>query len=275
MFKKITVIFSFLLLAMSGFQLAEAKRFGGGSSHGYSRSAPAQTHNTAAGSAAQKQGGMGMFGKVLTALGLGALFAWLFSAQGMTGVLIVVALIALLMFFMRRKAMQQNSVANTQHNAAYKQPSPLHSATNAFTSHQVKEGSTHEEGQDSSAIKNGQLPDGTPETVFNHQALNLFNQLQSLNNKAGLEKIKSYITEDLYHSVISDIEQNDELAQFKDVSCKVVDCDRQGTQWIASVMFVGQVQEDSNSVWQNFEEIWHFTRKDGEHLWQVSGVQQF
>ncbi|WP_151194291.1 hypothetical protein [Cysteiniphilum sp. JM-1] len=59
------------------------------------------------------------------------------------------------------------------------------------------------------------------------------------------------------------------------MSCKVISCDRQANQYIASVMFVGQVKEDAHSDWQNFEEIWHFTRKDGEHLWQVAGVQQF
>lgn len=274
MLKKIGVIFSFMLLAMSGFQLAEAKRFGGGSSHGYSRSAPTQTHNsTAAGSTAQKKGGMGAFGKILTALGLGALFAWLFSAHGMTGLLIVIALIALFVFFMRRKVTQQQMTQNTDHNQA----SPLHTATNAFTAdaqttsaHQTNSVATGNNG-----IINGQLADGTPETVFNHQALNLFKQLQALNNKEGLEKIRSYLTEDLYHSILNDIEHNDELAQFKDLSCKVLSCDRQANQYLASVMFVGQVKEDGHSDWQNFEEIWHFTRKDGEHLWQVAGVQQF
>ncbi|MDA0910417.1 MAG: hypothetical protein O2809_02500 [Proteobacteria bacterium] len=277
MLKKIGVIFSFMLLAMSGFQLAEAKRFGGGSSHGYSRSAPTQTHNsTAAGSTAQKKGGMGTFGKILTALGLGALFAWLFSAHGMTGLLIVIALIALFVFFMRRKAMQQQ-MQNSNNNASPNQASPLHSAANAFTGN-AQESATEQHNHSepvSNGIVNGQLADGTPETVFNHQALNLFNQLQALNNKEGLEKIRSYITEDLYHSVLSDIEHNDELAQFKDLSCKVISCDRQANQYIASAMFVGQVKEDAHSDWQNFEEIWHFTRKDGEHLWQVAGVQQF
>ncbi|WP_116963541.1 hypothetical protein [Fastidiosibacter lacustris] len=273
MFKKLAVFFSLLMVALSGFQLAEAKRFGGGSSHGYSRSAPTQTHNNATHTnATQKQTGMGTFGKILTALGLGALFAWLFSAHGMTGLLIVIALIALVVFIMRRKAMQHQINHKSNSNFQYQQPSSLHSVANAFTQH---ENVTTQSAMSSNTIQNGQLPDGTPETVFNHQALNLFNQLQSLNNKTGLEKIKSYITEDLYKSVINDIQSNEELAEFKDVSCKVIDCDRQGDQWIASVMFVGQVKENSSGDWQNFEEIWHFTREDGEHLWQVAGVQQF
>ncbi|WP_119327634.1 hypothetical protein [Cysteiniphilum halobium] len=277
MLKKIGVIFSFMLLAMSGFQLAEAKRFGGGASHGYSRSAPTQTHNsTAAGNTAQKKGGMGTFGKILTALGLGALFAWLFSAHGMTGLLIVIALIALCVFLMRRKAMQQQMQNNSHNNASHNQASPLHTAANAFTTNAQETSAEHNQStQPNNGIINGQLADGTPETVFNHQALNLFNQLQALNNKEGLEKIRSYITEDLYHSVLNDIEHNDELAQFKDLNCKVISCDRQANQYIASVMFVGQVKEDAHSDWQNFEEIWHFARKDGEHLWQVAGVQQF
>lgn len=269
MLKKISIIFSFLILSISSFQLADAKRFGGGASHGYRRSESTQTHSsTASSNTAQKKAGMGMFGKILTALALGALFAWLFSAQGMMGLLIVIALIALFIFFTRKK--------NTQQNMPHHEASPFYTAANAFTSNSQEAAAEQITSvQKNNDVINGQLPDGTPEIVFNHKVLNLFNQLQALNNKEELEKLKNYITEDLYQSVLNNIEHNEELAEFKELNCKVISCDRQANQYIASVMFVGQVKEEKSSNWEKFEEIWHFTRKDGEHLWQVAGIQQF
>ena len=277
MLNKIGVTFSFILLAMLGFQVAEAKRFGSSSNHGYSRSAPTQSHNSNAPSnAAQKKSSMGTFGKILAAAGLAALFAWLFSSQGMTGLLVLGALIAIFVFFMRKKAMKHNTTQNSQNINNPNENSPLQTFKNAFKNQPTTTNNTvKNQSKDNIVIHNGQLPDGTPESVFNHQALNLFHQLQALNNKEGLEKLKSYITEDLYQSTLTDIQNNEELAQFKDINCKVIDCDRQPSQWITSVMFVGNVKEDSKNDWQKFEEIWYFNRKDGEHLWQVSGIQQF
>ena len=70
----------------------------------------------------------------------------------------------------------------------------------------------------------------------------------------------------MHHSVKADVQDNQDIAKFKEVSCKVIDADKQDNQWIFSVMFVGQVKEDAHNNWQNFEEIWHYTRQDGEHL---------
>ncbi|MFZ9035287.1 MAG: hypothetical protein ACO2ZM_04125 [Francisellaceae bacterium] len=270
--QRLIVILSILLIALGGFQLAEAKRFGGGSSHGYNRSAPTNTYNKSNASTPAKKNNFGI-GKILAALGIGALLAWLFSAQGMSGLLIVLLIAAALIFFIRRfKATQATAQQNQNHSASFTQSNPswdqnvnaLYGSNSDTISETVIE----------PAVKNGQLADGTPEAVFNHQALNLFNQLQSLNTKSGLEKIRSYLTEDLYHSIKADVENNSDIAEFRDVRGKPVACEKHGNQWLATVMFVGCVKEDSGSDWQNFEEIWHFSRADGEHLWQVAGVQQ-
>ncbi len=272
------MIFSLLFLAFSSFQIAEAKRFGGGSSHGYSRSAaPAKNTNSTAASQTQKKGGFGMLGGILAALGLGALFAWLFSAQGMTGLIIVLLILAALVFMFRRsklaQQMQQNHM-NSQQTSAQNTQQESHQSQSAFTQHANTLEATAAENT-SVGVQDGKLPDGTPESVFNHQALNLFNQLQSLNTQSGLEKIKGYLTEDLYVSVKDDINENTDIAEFKDLNSKVISCEKQGDSWVASVMFIGQVKEDHASNWESFEEVWHFTRKDQEHLWQVAGIQQF
>ena len=185
MLKKISVIISFLVLAMSGFQIAEAKRFGSGSNHGYTSSGSSHTHHKGdiSNKATKKTNGMGAFGKILTALGLGALLGWLFSAQGMTGLLVVIALIALFIFIMRKKYAQQNTHSNTAN-----QTTSFSDALNTFNGKQPESSRENFDTYKNNGITNGQLSDGTPESVFNHQALNLFNQLQELNNKAGLEK---------------------------------------------------------------------------------------
>lgn len=276
MLKKIMILLSVLLINLSSFQLAEAKRFGGGDSRGHHYSAPSKTHNNSATNQMQKQNKLGAFGKILTALGLAALFSWLFSAHGMVGLMVVLLLIAGLIWMMRRQKTSQQVHPQSyiaQNQASQKDQSNHYSLRQGFV---AKENPSQNETclADNQAIKNGQLLDGTPEAVFNHQAMNLFHQLQTLNNKEGLDKIKSYLSEDLYQSVYSDIQENTELAEFKALECKIISCEKNHSQCVTSVMFVGQVKEDSQSNWQSFEEIWHFIRQDGEHLWRVAGIQQ-
>ncbi|WP_119344562.1 hypothetical protein [Facilibium subflavum] len=269
MLKKITVIFSLLLIGLAGFQFADAKRFGGGFSRGYQRSVPAKTHTNSTANTTPKQNRFGMFGKILAALGIGALLAWLFSSQGMMGLVIVLLLIMVLFWFLRRQKAQlqapHNQHAPQNHNA-------FSQTTQNFTAKEDNQAGA--QNLDTPAIQDGKLLDGTPEAVFNHQAINLFNQLQTLNNQEGLSKVKSYLTEDLYQSICQDIQDNTDIAEFKELKCDVLACDKHHTQWVLSAQFTGQVKESAQNSWEDFKEIWHFTRQDGEHLWQVAGIQQ-
>lgn len=268
--KKIMVIISLLLIALGGFQLAEAKRFGGGGNFGASRAAPTQNNTANATRNTQNTANKGsMLGRILSIAAIAALMAWLFSAQGLMGILLLALIVFALVMFMRRRAMSMQNGFNQANDNRHSQASTPFSA---FQSAQTTETATESQANYTIA-KDGLLPDGTPETVLTHQSLNLFKQLQNLNNAENLEKVRGYLTAEMFDQVKDTITTNTEIAEFDNLNAKVIDFEKTDSQSIASVMFVGLVKEDGQ--WNSFEEVWHFVRGHDEHIWQVAGIQQF
>lgn len=266
--QKIMVIFSLLLIALGGFQLAEAKRFGGGGSFGANRAAPTQSNTANTARNTQNTANKGsMLGRILSIAAIAALMAWLFSAQGLMGILLLALIIFALVVFMRRRAMSMQNGFNQADDARNNQPNHL----SAFQSAQATEATDTQ--AEYSVAKDGVLPDGTPETVLTHQALNLFKQLQNLNSAENLDKVRGYLTAEMYEQVKDTVASNTEIAEFDNLNAKVIDFEKATDQSIASVMFVGLVKEEGQ--WTSFEEVWHFVRGHDEHIWQVAGIQQF
>lgn len=306
--KKTSLTLSLFLLAMFGFHLAEAKRFGSGSNHGYTRSNlsaynsnVSSLNNTSSykssNTPSYKKSGTSILNRVLTAVALGTILSWLFSAQGIIGLMVVFALAMIIFILITRRKITEDQEASLKD--INRGNSSLSSVKNIlgclfsssktrknfktkglirlFSSYKQKIKSyTSVDSMGANGIIDNLLIDGTPESVFNSQALHLFKQIQLLNNRFGIESLKNYVTKDLYNSVLEDINRNDKISEFKDLNCKVVNCDRQDDQrYTAGVIFVGMYRENQDDNWQNFEELWYFSRKDNEHLWKVSGIQQF
>ena len=275
-----------LLISLLSFsQIAEAKRFGGGRSFGHSRSYSSQssssTNKTTSGTRS-KSG----FGKLLAAGAIGAALGYLFSGAGGGIGWILLAIIA---FFILSRILRNRAMSQQRDNTQSKNPFSGRTIQGQ-SNHQYAHGQNHSydqstafaddstrttpTGSSQSFAVNGLLPDGTPETVFKHQGLNLFQQLQELNTVASLEKIKGYVTQDMFTQIKDEIAQNNEIATFENLETEVVGFDKIDTKWVGSIKFNGKVKEDNHSNWENFEEIWHFDRGRDEHIWQLSGIQQ-
>jgi predicted lipid-binding transport protein (Tim44 family) len=276
-----------LISMLSVVQIAEAKRFGGGRSFGYSKSysgsSSSKTSNT---TAAGKKSGMGGLGKLLAAGAIGAALAYLFTSAGggIGWILLAVAAFFIISKILRSRAMSQQRPKQNQSGFGGRtidgQPSQQfasgnnHNTFDQNTAYADETETRTQTGGHTSYAVNGMMPDGTPETVFKHQGLNLFQQLQDLNNAASIEKVKGYLTRDMFDQLKSEISSNNEIAKFENLETDIVGFEKFGTKWVGSIKFSGKVKEDSGSIWENFEEIWHFDRDKDEHIWQLSGIQQ-
>ena len=118
------------------------------------------------------------------------------------------------------------------------------------------------------------LPDGTNIAAFISQSMNVFMQVQQLNTPDQLEVLKGYLTPNMYQSVCGDVGNNAEPAQFHQMQTDFDGCRKEGQYWVASVRFYGQVKEDGASPWSEFSEVWHFSKADNEYIWRVAGIQQ-
>ncbi|MBF7690514.1 Tim44 domain-containing protein [Acinetobacter pollinis] len=121
-----------------------------------------------------------------------------------------------------------------------------------------------------------QLPDGTEQAAFLRVARQRFNHIQSINSASNIEEIRRYLTNDLYNSMYQDIMANQEqdVAEFENLTATLVDSTTENGQYIASVRFTGMVSEDLNSTAKPFSEVWHFVKPvNSQQDWIVAGIQ--
>jgi predicted lipid-binding transport protein (Tim44 family) len=284
-----------LVLSFGLIQVSEARRFGGARSAGFSKSVPTQTSGVAGKQQGAKKGGM--LGGILAAGAIGAMLGYLFGTGGGFGILLLLVGLAALIWFMRRKAQQgafnqnrqfgqqpnqqgfQSAGSSDYDNQKKGQKSDQVGFMQGFRSQESQsesDGRTIDQiAQSAPAFEAGKtLPDGTPTTVFEHQAQTLFSQLQELNTPESLKMVKGYLTPEFFAEIKEDILSNEGVAKFDTLSLRILDFSKEGGAWMGSVEIKGQVKEDEYSAWASFKEIWHYSRGKDEHIWRLAGIQQ-
>ena len=258
-----------IVLSLGLVSVSEAKRFGASKSFGFNK--PAASKNISHNSTKQSQSKKGLLGGILAAGAIGAMLGYLFSSAGGLGLLMIILLLIgfALLIYKRKKnfAMNQGSLRNTldSNNMKY---------SGDFNQENITcDNSIKSENHNFFQNKNT-LIDGTPKAVFEHQALNLFNQIQNLNSGSSIDSLKGYLTQDLFEQMKSEILENDQTASFRNIIVDIVAFANEHNIWIGSVHFSGKVKENCLSNWENYSEIWHFSRNKTEHIWKLSGIQQ-
>jgi predicted lipid-binding transport protein (Tim44 family) len=282
---------------------AEAKRAGGGKSHGMSRqAAPTQSYQqprqatpaqqpTAPATAPAKSGpgvgGMvaaGVAGAAIGAVAANALAddnsASQAQAQEEKGGIpswIWILLAAAVAFFIFRKMGAKKVAPNpyAPNNGSTQAPfgqqaAPRTSNDNSNIFGQSVGGSAAAPQNNApfgAAYTNSgsQLPDGTEPAAFLRIARQRFNHIQSMNTASNISEIQRYLTPDLYQSMYQDImaNQDQDVAEFSNLNAMVADSATENGQYVVSVRFTGTVSEDLNSLPQPFAEVWHFVKPAG------------
>lgn len=273
---------------------AEAKRMGGGKSLGVQRQAappqapaatPRQTPaNGAAPAATPQRSWMGPVAGLAAGLGLAALashlgFGEAFANMLMIG-LLVVAVIAVIGFIMRRKAGAQNggmAYAGAAAGRAPAQPAAFRMPTPPLS------------GQAPAAPAGGSMiganlqpaasniPADFDVAGFARNAKVQFIRLQAAHDAGNLEDIRDFTTPQMFGEISMDLRDRGQATSQTEVvslDADVIDVQEEAHQYVVSVRFTGTLREDGQAA-EAFDEIWHLTKPvQGSGGWLLAGIQQ-
>ncbi len=304
----LTVFFTLFSVA----QVAEAKRFGGGSSFGFSKSVAPKSFNTApkaaprsastAGTRSATPARAGMMG-VMGGLLAGGLLASLFMGEGFQGIqimdillmgLVAFGLMKLFSFYMRQKQGQTQSAYSSEYQQGHsrqaettdastyqRQATPETPAYNPNASDSIF-GSDLQSGMGQGVSDDAHHLAEAP-TWFNAEefvegAKGHFASLQKAWDDANLAEVESYCSPELFAALqqeMAGMQAGDNHTVIDTLDAQLADMAIDGEYFIASIRFTGFIQEDVAQGAHAFNEIWHIRRlANDEGTWQVAGIQQ-
>jgi predicted lipid-binding transport protein (Tim44 family) len=240
---------------------AEARRFGGGRSIGIQRNVqkappaatpakPAQQQTQAANAATGSK-----WGPILGGLALGGMLGWLFSSQGVAGILLI-ALLAFAAVMAFRLLAQRRAPA----------PQPMQFA--GFGNETVTP------PQQQPAGGTLRAPAGFDAQAFLRGAKTNFIKLQLANDARAMDEIREFTTDEVFAELArerAEAQQTDVLS----LDAQLLEVATEGDKHWASVRFSGLVRETSGSEPAPFAEVWHLAKPvDGSTGWLLAGIQQ-
>ena len=123
-----------------------------------------------------------------------------------------------------------------------------------------------------------QLPAGFDTAGFERIAKMIFIRMQSANDSADLNDLRTFTTPEMFASVKLDLQDRGSALQTTDVvkvDAEVLDVTTEADRQIVSVRFHGLIREEVNGVATPFDEAWHLVKPaDGSREWAIAGIQQ-
>jgi len=245
--------------------VAEAKRFGGGSSFGKSRSIPARPPQSSPATSPTPvaPGGNKWMGP-LAGLAIGAGLATMFSGGGMGGgmssILMMILAAAAIMFLISKfKKSQQPNMQYAGGSTSINPPQPLSE-------------------QNYSRARATNIPQDFPVESFLRNAKMSFIRLQAANDRKDINDVREYTTPEVFAEISMQIQERGNAVQNTEViaiNAELLDVANEGDYSIASVRFTGQLSEN-NGTPENIDEIWHIQKnlQEDNSAWLLAGIQQ-
>ena len=272
-------------------QDAEAKRFGGGKSSGFSRDStvmkrdaipakPAAATAAAAPAsgapAAAAQSGMsrwmGPLAGLAAGLGLAALFSHLGMGEGMASVMMML-LLGAAVFFAVRWFLGKRQPAMQYAGAGPGNAAPENFTPTRFESSGVGAGATA-----AATTSAANIPADFDVEGFLRQAKLNFIRLQAANDRGDMEDIRQFCSPEMAAEIQMQFQERKQLAQETDVvqlEAELLDVSTEAKRALASVRFSGLIREEANAAPETFSEVWHLTKLlDGSQGWHIAGIQQ-
>jgi predicted lipid-binding transport protein (Tim44 family) len=122
------------------------------------------------------------------------------------------------------------------------------------------------------------LPAGFDAAGFERIAKMIFIRLQAANDAGDLNDLRTFTTPEMFAAVKLDLQDRGPTAQRTDVvrvDAEVLDVASETDRQIVSVRFHGLIREQTDSVAEPFDEVWHLVKPaDGSREWAIAGIQQ-
>lgn len=242
---------------------AEARRFGGGRSIGIQRNVqkappaatpakPAQPQQQAQNAASGSK-----WGPILGGLALGGILAYLFSGQGLAGLLLIVllafaAVMAFRLLAQRRAPAAQRVQFAGFGNETVSAPPPVQGVGGGL-----------------------QAPAGFDAQAFLRGAKTNFIKLQLANDARAMDEIREFTTDDMFAELVRERGEAAQQTDIVSLDAQLLEvATEEGKHW-ASVRFSGLARESSGSEPAPFAEVWHLAKPtDGSTGWLLAGIQQ-
>lgn len=260
--------------------------------------ATAPAAGAAAAAAAPKRSWMGPLAGLAAGLGLAALashfgFGEALANMMMIGLLVMVALLAV-GYFMRKRA-AGNAPAYAPAGAGSDMPQgamersmgtePAPQATQPSNAGGSSIGSGMGSrigsglvGTTAAATTVGQIPADFDTAGFARNAQENFLALQAANDARDLDKLRTYLTPEMFESVREDIASRDDTPQKTEVfglQAQVLDVAQEAARYVVSVRFTGSIRHAFGAEIEDLAEVWHLTKpRDGAGGWIIAGIQQ-
>lgn len=283
-----------------------AKRFGGGKSSGMQRQELSQPHapNATPGTPAQAPGAaavpgraqaaaapaaapakrswMGPLAGLAAGLGLAALashfgFGEQLASMMMMG-LLAVAAIALIGFFMRKRAAAKHPPLATAGGMHYTGSEPASASTPAQPA--FGGSSPVAAPLEAAAVEptRGHIPADFDAAGFARNAKVNFIRLQAANDARNLDDVREYTTPELFAEIkMGWMEEKPDSDKTDVISlhAEVLDVTEEATRYIVSVRFTGLLREQAVGNPEPIDETWHLVKpSSGNGGWLVAGIQQ-
>lgn len=282
---------------------AEARRIGGGKSLGMQRqaspppkspdAAPAQTPSATPGApaaagataaaASTRSKWMGPIAGLAAGLGLAALASHFGFGEALANMmmmgLLIVAVIAVIGFIMRKRAAAQagsgQRMAYAGQSAGGQRPSPFQPAMPGGSGN-ASSGSMIGSGIGAGVPAAKAIPADFDVAGFVRNAKVNYLRLQAANDAGNLDDLREFTTPEVFAELQMDIQERQGAAQqtrVLDLHGDVLEVVEEGNRYIVSVHFTGRVQEDGGAP-EDISEIWHLTKpREGSGGWVLAGLQ--
>lgn len=128
------------------------------------------------------------------------------------------------------------------------------------------------------AAGTGHIPAGFDVAAFERNARDQFLALQAANDARDLQRLRDYLTPELFEAVREEVQLRGDVPQATEVfglQAQVLDVAEEAERYVVSVRFTGSVREQAGAVPEDLDEVWHLTKpRAGFGGWVVAGIQQ-
>jgi predicted lipid-binding transport protein (Tim44 family) len=133
-------------------------------------------------------------------------------------------------------------------------------------------------GVTAAAAQPSAIPADFDTAGFARNATQQFLALQSANDARDLQRLRDYLTPEMFEEVRADIESRGDAVQDTQVfglNAQVLEVVEEGDRYIVSVRFTGSVRDQLHADTEDLDEVWHLTKpRTGFGGWVVAGIQQ-
>ncbi len=133
-------------------------------------------------------------------------------------------------------------------------------------------------GATAAATQPSALPADFDAAGFARNATQQFMALQAANDARDLQRLRDYLTPQMFDEVSAQLQERGDAAQQTQVfglNAQVLEVVEESDRYIVSVRFTGGIRDQAHADTEDLDEIWHLTKpRAGFGGWVVAGIQQ-